>query len=220
MTLRCVLADDEALVREGVRLILEAQPDIEVVAECRNGAEAHRAVREHGPDVLLLDLRMPEVDGLEAMRRIAADRSPTAVLVLTTFDLDEYVYEAVRAGASGFVLKDTEPAQLVHAVRAVASGSMLFAPSVTQRLVERFAPPRPDPHAAEATRRLTARELDVLGCLAEGLSNEEIAQRLHLGGTTVKTHVARVLDKLGLRDRVQVVVFAYESGLVEPRRTT
>jgi DNA-binding NarL/FixJ family response regulator len=220
MTLRCVLADDEALVREGVRLILEAQPDIEVVAECRNGAEAHRAVREHAPDVLLLDLRMPEVDGLEAMRRIARDRSDTAVLVLTTFDLDEYVYEAVRAGASGFVLKDTQPAQLVHAVRAVASGTTLLAPSVTQRLVERFAPRRPDPHAAKATQRLTAREREVLECLAAGLSNEEIAQRLHLGGTTVKTHVARVLDKLGLRDRVQVVVFAYENGLVEPRRTS
>jgi DNA-binding NarL/FixJ family response regulator len=218
MTLRCALADDEALVREGVRLILEAQPDIEVVAECRNGAEAHRAVREHAPDVLLLDLRMPEVDGLEALRRIAADRSATAVLVLTTFDLDEYVYEALRAGAAGFVLKDTQPSQLVHAVRAVASGTRLLAPSVTQRLVERFSHRRADAHAAEVTRRLTAREREVLDCLAQGLSNDEIAAQLHLGGTTVKTHVARVLEKLGLRDRVQAVVFAYENGIVRPQR--
>jgi DNA-binding NarL/FixJ family response regulator len=217
VTLRCVIADDEALVRQGVRLILEAQLDLEVVAECRNGAEAHRAVREHAPDVLLLDLRMPEVDGLEAVRRITADRSPTAVLVLTTFDLDEYVYEAVRAGASGFVLKDTEPAQLVHAVRAVASGTSLLTPSITHRLVERFAPRRPAP-AHEALRRLTPRELEVLRLLAQGLTNEEIAHRLHLGTTTVKTHVGRVLDKLHLRDRVQAVVFAYEWGLVEPRR--
>jgi DNA-binding NarL/FixJ family response regulator len=217
MTTRVVVADDEALVRSGLRLILEAQPDIQVVGEATNGAEAHLAVRDLDPDVLLLDLRMPEVDGIGAIRRVVADHARAAVLVLTTFDLDEHVYDALRAGASGFLLKDTEPAQLVHAVRAVAAGSTLFAPAITRRLVERFAAPPPAPDVSSAVQRLTERELEVLRCLAAGLSNEEIAAQLYLGVTTVKTHVARVLGKLSLRDRVQAVVFAYESGLARPR---
>lgn len=217
MTLRVVVADDEALVRSGVRLILEAQPDLAVVAEAVNGHEAHLAVRQHDPDVLLLDLRMPEVDGIEATRRITADGARTAVLVLTTFDLDEHVYNAVRAGAAGFLLKDTEPAQLVQAVRAVAAGTSLLAPTVTRRLVERFAPVQQREHpAAGGLRRLTDRELEVLTLVAQGLSNDEIAGQLHLGVTTVKTHVARVLAKLNLRDRVQAVVLAYEAGVVTP----
>lgn len=212
MTLRVVVADDEALVRSGLRLILEAQPDLEVVAEARDGAEAHLAAREHRPDVLLLDLRMPGVDGIEATRRITAEALPTAVLVLTTFDLDQHVYDAVTAGAAGFLLKDTDPGLLVQAVRSVAAGATLFAPSVTTRLVSRYAGRRaPDDRVL---RRLTEREREVLLCLAEGLSNEEIGARLHLGLSTVKTHVGRVLTKLGLRDRVHAVVFAYESGLV------
>ena len=215
MTLRVVLADDEALVRNGVRLILEAQPGIEVVAECADGAAAHEAVRRLQPDVLLVDIRMPEVDGIEATRRVVADRSRTAVLVLTTFDLDQHVYDAVRAGAAGFLLKDAEPAQLVQAVHTVASGTTLLSPAITRRLVERFAPrAAPDERAAAATRGLTDREREVLLCLAKGMSNDEIARALHLGTTTVKTHVGRVLEKLGLRDRVQAVVLAYEVGLV------
>jgi DNA-binding NarL/FixJ family response regulator len=213
MTLRVVIADDEALVRSGLRMILAAQPDLEVVAEAVNGAEAVAAVREHDPDVLLLDLRMPEVDGIEATRRVVAAQARTAVLILTTFDLDEHVYDAIGAGASGFLLKDTEPAQLVQAVRAVAAGTSLLAPAITRRLVERFAP-QPAKGSDDALRRLTDREAEVLRLVAEGLSNDEIAVRLHLGVTTVKTHVARVLQKLGLRDRVQAVVFAYESGVV------
>jgi DNA-binding NarL/FixJ family response regulator len=213
VSLRCVVADDQALVRGGLRMILEAA-GVEVVAEAPDGAAAVQAVREHLPDVVLMDVRMPHVDGIEATRSIVAAGSSTRVLVLTTFDLDELVYAAVRAGAAGFLLKDTPPAELVRAVTAVAAGDTLLAPALTRRLLERFAA-SPDPGSRSALlARLTERETDVLRLVARGLSNEEIAAELYLGVTTVKTHVARLLTKLGARDRVQAVVAAYEAGLV------
>jgi DNA-binding NarL/FixJ family response regulator len=216
--LRVAIADDQALVRAGFRLILEAQDDIQVVAEAGDGEEALAVVRRERPDVVLMDVRMPRLDGLEATRRIAADGLACRVLMLTTFDLDEYVYAALQAGASGFLLKDVSPEGLVQAVRSVAAGDTLLAPAIPRRLVERFA--RPAPPAAAPTPELaslTAREREVLILLARGLSNTELAEELVVSEATVKTHVARILAKLGLRDRVQAVVLAYETGLVTPR---
>jgi DNA-binding NarL/FixJ family response regulator len=214
--IRVLLADDQDLVRAGFRLILELADGVEVVGEAGDGREAVRLARELEPDVVLMDVRMPEVDGIEATRRLLHAGVDTRVLVLTTFDLDEYVYAAVRAGASGFLLKDVPRDELVHAVRTVARGEALLAPAITQRLLEKFIA-RPDPRAAApALDELSARELEVLRLLARGLSNAEIASELIVGEATVKTHVARILRKLDLRDRVQAVVFAYETGLVEP----
>jgi DNA-binding NarL/FixJ family response regulator len=214
---RVLVADDQALVRAGFRMILTAD-GIDVVGEATNGAEAVDAVRRTRPDVVLMDIRMPEVDGLEATRRILADAgTEPRVIMLTTFDLDHYVYAALTAGASGFLLKDVTPEHLVAAVRMVRSGDALLAPAITRRLVERFA--RGDSAPATAHRdlaTLTPRELEVLRLLAHGLSNAELAARLHLAEATVKTHVARILAKLGLRDRVQAVVVAYRTGLVSP----
>jgi DNA-binding NarL/FixJ family response regulator len=218
---RVVVADDQALVRTGFRMILTAG-GVDVVGEAGNGHEAVAAVRRTKPDVVLMDVRMPELDGLEATRRIladvgdGADESPR-VIILTTFDLDHYVYAALTAGASGFLLKDVTPEHLVAAVRMVRSGDALLAPAITRRLVERFA--CRDPDAATLHRdlaALTPREVEVLQLLARGLSNAELAARLHLSEATVKTHVARILGKLNLRDRVQAVVVAYETGLVSP----
>ena len=214
MTIRVLLGDDQRLVRGGFRMILHAEPDVDVVGEAADGAEAVALARDLHPHVVLMDVRMPNVDGIEATRRIVdgTEESPR-VLVLTTFDLDEYVYEALRAGASGFLLKDAPEEQLVAGIRIVAAGGSLFAPAVTRRLIERFAETatrEPPPAVAE----LTARELDVLRLVARGLSNTEIASELVVSDHTVKTHVAHILGKLDLRDRVQVVVLAYESGIV------
>jgi DNA-binding NarL/FixJ family response regulator len=215
--LRVAIADDQGLVRAGFRLILETEDGIVVVAEASDGAEAVGAVRRLRPDVVLMDIRMPGMDGLEATRRILTDGATCRVIMLTTFDLDEYVYAALRAGASGFLLKDVSPEQLVAAVRMVAAGDALLAPSITRRLIERFVR-RDSAAAAPPTelQSLTAREREVLTLIARGLSNGELAAELHLSEATVKTHVARIFSKLGLRDRVQAVVLAYESGLVQP----
>jgi DNA-binding NarL/FixJ family response regulator len=216
--IRVLLADDQALVRGGFRMILEAQEDIEVAGEASDGAEALEQARRLKPDVVLLDIRMPGMDGLEATRRLvsAAPEAPR-VLILTTFDLDEYVYEAMLSGASGFLLKSVRPRQLADAVRTVADGESLLAPSITRRLVEEFVRlPRPGQNTPEALAGLTERELDVLRLIAGGRSNAEIAASLFISEATVKTHVTRLLAKLGLRDRVQAVVLAYESGLVRP----
>jgi DNA-binding NarL/FixJ family response regulator len=211
--IRVLLADDHALVRAGFRMILKAEPAIDVAGEASDGSEAVTLARELAPDVVLMDVRMPVMDGIEATRRIAFEQDGPRVLVLTTFDLDEYVYEALRAGASGFLLKDAPEEQLVAGIRIVADGGSLFAPAVTRRLIERFAGLRPaaPPPALE---ELTARELQVLRLVARGLSNAEIAARLVVSEHTVKTHVARILQKLDLRDRVQAVVLAYETGVV------
>ncbi|MFD5970569.1 response regulator [Streptomyces sp. NPDC060311] len=219
MSIRVVVADDQELVRSGFTMILQAQPDIEVVAEAGDGAEAVAAVERHAPDVLLLDIRMPVMDGLEAARRVCAG-SACKVVMLTTFDLDEYVYEALYAGASGFLLKDVRRDDLVHAVRVVAAGDSLLAPAVTRRLVADIVRRRHEEAAADVTPRrlevLTAREVETLRLLARGLSNSEIATTLFVSEHTVKTHVSNVLSKLGLRDRVQAVICAYETGLVAP----
>ncbi|MBQ1097426.1 response regulator transcription factor [Streptomyces sp. b94] len=219
MSIRVVVADDQELVRSGFSMILEAQADIEVVAEAGDGAEAVAAVERHAPDVLLLDIRMPVMDGLEAARRVCA-RSACKVVMLTTFDLDEYVYEALYAGASGFLLKDVRRDDLVHAVRVVAAGDSLLAPAVTRRLVADIVRRRREDATAEVTPQrlgvLTAREVETLRLLARGLSNSEIATTLFVSEHTVKTHVSNVLGKLGLRDRVQAVICAYETGLVTP----
>ena len=215
--IRVLLADDQELVRSGFRLILELADGIEVVGEAADGRHAVDLSRELRPDVVLMDVRMPELDGIEATRRLRQAGVDSRVLVLTTFDLDEYVYAAVCAGASGFMLKDAPREQLVAAVRTVARGEALLAPAITQRLIERFVARPPRQEASPALTRLSARELEVLRLLARGLSNAEIAAELIVGEATVKTHVARVLQKLGLRDRVQAVVFAYETGVVEPR---
>ena len=210
---RVLLVDDEELVRTGLRMILDAEPDLEVVGEAVDGAAAVDVCRELAPDVVLMDIRMPRVSGIEATQRVRAlDPSP-AVVVLTTFDLDEHVYDALQAGACGFLLKDVPATQLGHAIRVAASGEAMLAPSVTRRLIERFAA-RPAAPTAALPGDLTARETEVLRLLAEGLSNTEIAERLFVGDATVKTHVARVLAKCGVRDRVQAVVLAYRSGLV------
>ena len=211
---RVVIADDQTLVRGGFRLIL-GSAGIPVVAEAADGREAIAATLRHQPDVVLMDIRMPEMDGLEATRRIAAARSDVRIIILTTFDLDQYVYAALAAGASGFLLKDVSPEHLIAAVRLVRCGDALLAPSITRRLVERFAPRSPGP-AGTGLSALTPRELEVLGLIARGLSNAELAAALTLSEATVKTHVARILGKLQLRDRVQAVVLAYETGLVSP----
>jgi DNA-binding NarL/FixJ family response regulator len=218
VTVRVVIADDQALVRGGFRMILDARDDIEVVGEAGDGEEAVALVERHEPDVVLMDVRMPAVDGIEATRRIVASGSATRVVVLTTYDVDEYVFAALRVGASGFMLKDVPPPELAEAIRVVARGDALLAPSVTRRLLDRFADVVPDTTAAPADlEELTEREIEVLRFVALALSNAEIAKRLHLTEATVKTHVSSVLRKLGLRDRVQAVVFAYDVGLVRPR---
>jgi DNA-binding NarL/FixJ family response regulator len=211
-----LLADDERLVRAGFRMILKAESDIEVVGEAADGLEAIERARELGPDVVLMDIRMPTLDGLEATRRILGgpDRRPR-VIVLTTFDRDEYVYEALRAGASGFLLKDAPEDRLVAAIRVAADGGSMFAPSATRRLIEEFVQ-RARREAPPELEDLTPRELEVLGLVARGLSNEEIAAKLVVSDHTVKTHVAHILRKLNLRDRTQAVVLAYEAGIVEP----
>jgi DNA-binding NarL/FixJ family response regulator len=212
--IRVLLVDDQALVRAGLRTLLGEEADIEVVGDAANGADAILAVGELIPDVVLMDIRMPVLDGLEATWRIVALRSETRIVMLTTFDLDEYVFEALRAGASGFLLKDAPADEIVRAVRIADSGDALLAPSVTRRLIERFSGQTRRAETSQL-RLLTDREREVLLLIARGLSNSEIAKRLFLGETTVKTHVAHLLDKLDLRDRVQAVVLAYESGLVE-----
>ena len=223
MSVRVLLVDDQALIRAGFRMILDAEADIEVIGESANGAQAIDSVKRLRPDVVLMDIRMPEMDGIQAARQItelAADGSePVRVLMLTTFDLDEYVYDALRAGASGFLLKDVPADQLVAGIRLVAEGEALLAPSVTKRLISEFSRFSPaDREAPEAIEELTPREVEVLKLIARGLSNAEIAEELVVSSTTVKTHVARILLKLGLRDRVQAVVKAYEIGLVAPGR--
>ena len=218
MTIGVVIVDDQALVRGGFRMILDAREDIEVTGEAGDGSEAVELVERLEPDVVLMDVRMPVMDGIEATRRIAASGSSARVVVLTTYDLDEYVFAAVRAGASGFLLKDVRPPELVDAVRVVAAGDALLAPSATRRLLDRFAGALPDPGPTpEMLEELTERELEVLRLVALALSNAEIASRLVLTEATVKTHVSSVLRKLGLRDRVQAVVHAYDVGLVRPR---
>jgi DNA-binding NarL/FixJ family response regulator len=219
LSIRVLIADDQALVRSGFRMILEARDDLEVVGEAENGAQAIELARELAPDVVLMDVRMPVLDGVEATRRLLEAGSEARVIILTTFDLDEYVFEALRAGASGFLLKDVQPAQLVEAIRVVASGEALLAPSITRRLLDRFAASfdaseRGTPSELDS---LTPRELEILRLIAGGLTNAEIARELFVSETTVKTHVSSVLRKLHLRDRVQAVVLAYEAGLVRPR---
>ena len=217
MSIRVVLVDDQSMIRTGLRMVLAAEPDIEVVGEAGDGASGVRVVTGLAPDVVLLDVRMPGMDGLEAARRIVDAGLPTRVVVLTTFDEDEYVAAALRAGVSGFLLKVAPPEDLVAAVRTVAAGQGLLDPAVTLRVIRSFAAaPAADPGRAAELAQLTERETDVLALVAAGLSNAEIAARLYLGEATVKTHVSRVLFKLGLRDRVQAVAFAYESGLVRP----
>ena len=222
MSIRILIADDQALVRAGFRMILDAEGDLDVVGEASDGAQAIAMATELRPDVVLMDIRMPEIDGIEATRRVIAEAGerPVRVLMLTTFDLNEYVYEALRAGASGFLLKDVPPEQLVAGIRVVAEGEALLAPSITRRLIQEFASAAPAPsEPPPGLDELTPREVEVFKLLSRGLSNAEIAAELVVSETTVKTHVARVLMKLGLRDRVQAVVLAYESGVAVPGRT-
>jgi DNA-binding NarL/FixJ family response regulator len=219
MSTRVLLVDDQALIRAGFRMILEAEEDLEVVGECGDGTQAIDSVKRFSPDVVLMDIRMPEMDGIEATRRIVGGDTETAVkvLMLTTFDLDEYVYDALRAGASGFLLKDVPADQLVAGIRLVAQGDALLAPSVTRRLIEEFSrASRGRAQRPAGLDELTPREVEVFKLLARGMSNAEIAGELIVSETTVKTHVARILMKLGVRDRVQAVVLAYESGVVAP----
>jgi DNA-binding NarL/FixJ family response regulator len=217
VTIRVLVADDQSMVRAGFRMLLSGEEDIDVVAEASNGLEAVEKADRFHPDVILMDIRMPELDGLEATRRILATENGARILVLTTFDLDEYVYEALRAGASGFVLKDDPPEQLLAAVRTVAGGEALLSPTVTKRVIERFTRmPRPSP--PKQLDELSEREREVFRLIARGLSNTEIGSELYISETTVKTHITHILQKLGLRDRVQAVVLAYESGLFEPDR--
>jgi DNA-binding NarL/FixJ family response regulator len=217
MTIRVLVADDQALVRAGFVALLDAQDGVEVVAEADTGTRALAAARDLRPDVVLMDIRMPEMDGLAATRAIAADPAlaDVRVVVLTTFELDEYVFEAMRAGASGFLVKHTEPAELVRAVRVVADGDALLSPSVTRRLVAEFAA-RTKPGPTAQLAELTSREREVMALVAEGLTNAEIGERLFMSPATARTHVSRILTKLGARDRTQLVVMAYESGLVRP----
>ena len=217
MTVRVLIADDQQLVRSGFRMILESEEGLEVVAEAADGREAVAAIRRLKPDVALMDLRMPVMDGIAATAEIAADdQLPTRILVVTTFDTEEHVYAALRAGASGFVLKDAPPEELALAVRVVAAGEAMLAPSVTRRVIEEFARVSRDPAARASLEDLTEREIEVLRLMARGLSNAEIAAELTIGETTVKTHVGNILMKLDIRDRAQAVVAAYESGLVTP----
>ena len=214
MSIRVLVADDQSMVRAGFRMLLTGEQDIEVVAEASNGREAVAMAERFNPAVVLMDIRMPEIDGLEATRRILAANQAARILILTTFGLDEYVYEALRAGASGFVLKDDPPEQLIAAIRTVAAGDALLSPAVTRRVIEQFVR-TPRPAAPPGLNELTDRELDVFRLVAKGLSNAEIGGRLFIGETTVKTHVSSILRKLGLRDRVQAVVLAYEAGRVQ-----
>ena len=216
--IRVLLADDQELVRAGFRMILEAQDDIEVVGEAGDGDEAVQLARHHRPDIVLMDIRMPGTDGLAATRTIAADARLTGVriVILTTFELDEYVFEAIRAGASGFLVKNTKPVELLGAVRAVAAGDALLSPSVTRRLIHEFAARTRDAPRSPALEALTEREREVMALVAEGLTNDEIAERLVVSPLTAKTHVSRAMVKLGARDRIQLVVFAFQSGLVRP----
>jgi DNA-binding NarL/FixJ family response regulator len=213
-----VLADDQALVRAGFAALLDAQDDMQVVGQAADGAEAVSQVREHRPDVVLMDIRMPGVDGLSATRTIVADPAlaDVRIVILTTFELDEYVFEALRAGATGFLVKYTEPAELIRAVRTVASGEALLSPSVTRRLIAEFADRAKEPPVSTALDALTDREREVIAVVAQGLSNDEIAAKLYLSPATVKTHVNRAMAKLAARDRAQLVVLAYEAGLVRP----
>ena len=214
MSIRVLVADDQSLVRGGFRMLLSGAPDMEIVAEASNGLEAVDKAARFNPTVVLMDIRMPELDGLEATRRILAADEEARILILTTFDLDEYVYEALRSGASGFVLKDEPPEQLLAAIRTVAAGDALLSPSVTKRVIKQFArTPRPAP--PKEFDELTSREQEVFRLIAEGLSNVEIGQQLYISDTTVKTHITHILQKLGLRDRVQAVVLAYQTGLFE-----
>ena len=215
MTIRVLVADDQSMVRAGFRMLLADEQDIEVVAEAENGREAVEKTARFNPGVILMDIRMPELDGLQATRRILAEDNDARILILTTFDLDEYVYEALSAGASGFVLKDDSPEQLLAAIRTVAAGDALLSPTVTKKVIKQFARhPRPAP--PKELDELSERERDVFRLMAEGMSNGEIGDKLHISETTVKTHVTHILQKLGLRDRVQAVVLAYETGLVQP----
>jgi DNA-binding NarL/FixJ family response regulator len=226
MTTSVLLADDQELMRMGFRMVIDSQPDLSVVGEAGDGAEAIAAVARLRPAVALMDVRMPVMDGVEATRRIVESGAPTRIIILTTFDLDEYVYAALRAGASGFLLKDAQPADLLSAIRAVAAGEAVIAPRVTRRLLESYVHHLPASGVAggegsasrERLAQLTARELEVLELVARGLSNAEIAEDFVLSEATVKTHVGRILAKLELRDRVQIVVFAYENGLISPSR--
>jgi DNA-binding NarL/FixJ family response regulator len=216
--IRVLLADDQALVRAGFRALLDAQDDITVVGEASDGEEAVRLAARERPDVVLMDIRMPGTDGLVATRRIAGDErlAGAKVVILTTFDLDEYVFEAIRAGANGFLVKDTEPTELLRAVRAVVAGDALLSPRVTRRLIEEFATRAKQPAPAPAVEVLTEREREVVGLVAEGLSNDEIGSRLFMSAATARTHVSRAMIKVGARDRAQLVVFAYETGLARP----
>jgi DNA-binding NarL/FixJ family response regulator len=224
MSTRVLLADDQELMRMGFRMVMDTQPDLEIVGEASNGIEAVAAVRELAPDVVLMDVRMPEMDGVQATRSIVESGCDTRIVILTTFDLDEYVYAALRAGASGFLLKDAPPTDLLSAIRAVASGDAVVAPSVTRRLLSSYAHRLPAPEQGdraedERLALLTSREHEVMLLLARSLSNAEIAEQLVLSEATVKSHVGRILSKLELRDRVQIVVFAYETGLITPTRS-
>jgi DNA-binding NarL/FixJ family response regulator len=212
--IRVLLADDQALVRSGFRMILDSRDDVEVVGEAQDGLQAVDLAAELAPDVILMDVRMPKLDGVEATRRIVASGADARILILTTFDLDEYVYEAIRAGASGFLLKDVQPVELVDAIRVVAAGNALFGTTVTKRLLERFTDGPQQTTPTPTLEALTDREREILALIAGGLSNSEIADRLVVGETTVKTHVSSILRKLGVRDRVQAVIVAYDAGLV------
>ena len=215
-----LIVDDQDLVREGLRMLLEAEPDLSVVGEAGTGGQALAQARRLDPDVILMDVRMPEMNGIEATTRLVQAGSRARILMLTTFNLDEYVYHALKAGASGFLLKDTNSEQLTSAVRAASAGETLLAPAITRRLIEDFCRgPAPGAAAGTAAARLTERELGVVRLVAQGMSNTEIAARLYLSEATVKSHIARILAKLGLRDRVQVAVFAYENGIVRPGRS-
>jgi DNA-binding NarL/FixJ family response regulator len=213
--IRVLIADDQPLVRSGFRMILEERDDLELVGEAADGEQAVELARELDPDVILMDVRMPHLDGVEATRRLVDANTRARILVLTTFDLDEYVYAAIRAGASGFLLKDVQPNDLVDAIRVVAAGNSLFGPAATERLVARFSGAGPTA-PTRSLDDLTDREREILRLLASGLSNAELAQELHVSETTVKTHVSAVLRKLGVRDRVQAVIAAYDAGLVQP----
>jgi DNA-binding NarL/FixJ family response regulator len=215
VSIRVLVADDQPLVRSGFRMIIDERPDLELVGEAEDGDQALSLASELDPDVILMDIRMPTLDGVEATRRLVAAGSRARILILTTFDLDEYVYAAVNAGASGFLLKDVQPEQLVDAIRVVAAGNSLFGPAATQRLLDRFAPP-PSETAASRLDLLTDREREILKLIAQGRSNAELAQQLYLSEATVKTHVSAILRKLAVRDRVQAVISAYEAGLVQP----
>jgi DNA-binding NarL/FixJ family response regulator len=222
MSVRVLIADDQALVRAGFKMILEAEPEIQVIGEAEDGVEAVEMIKRLKPDVALMDIRMPRLNGLEATRQIVTGNGDvnTRVLMLTTFDLNEYVYEALRAGASGFLLKDVPAEQLINGIQVVARGEALLAPSITRRLIEEFAKNQPVERATpKEVEELTAREMEVFKLIARGMSNAEVAAELIVSETTVKTHVARILMKLHLRDRVQAVVYAYESGLIQPGAT-